>query len=77
MEPIGSQRLPNINILNVRAEKRITVAKGQTVALGLNVFNATNAQTATTITQTSGSSFGVVTARLLPRYMEFQLQYRF
>ncbi len=77
VEPIGSRRLPNINILHIRAEKRLALPRGQNLSVGVNVFNATNAQTATAITATSGPSFGVVTGRLLPRYLEFQTQYRF
>ena len=77
VQSIGSERLPDINILNFRAEKRFSLPKAQTLSVGANVFNATNTQAATAITVTSGPSFGVVTGRLLPRYLEFQSQYRF
>ena len=77
VEPIGSLRLPNINILHMRAEKRLSLPNRQNLSIGVNVYNATNTQVATAITATSGPSFGVVTGRLLPRYLEFQTQYRF
>ncbi len=77
VEPIGSQRLPNINMLHVRAEKQIALPNGQRVALGVNIFNALNTQVATAVTAQSGSSYGVVTGRIFPRNLEFQAQYRF
>jgi hypothetical protein len=77
VEPIGTQRLPNINMLHMRAEKRFELPRDQSVAAGMNIFNALNTQVATAVTAQSGSNFGVVTSRIFPRNIEFQVQYRF
>jgi hypothetical protein len=77
VEPIGSQRLPNINMLHLRVDKRIELPRAQSVSAGVNIFNALNTQAATAVTAQSGSNFGVVTSRIFPRNIEFQIQYRF
>ncbi|MGH9162155.1 MAG: hypothetical protein ACRD2X_19490, partial [Vicinamibacteraceae bacterium] len=77
VEPIGSRRLPNLNLLSVRVEKRFGLPGGQDILLRTNVFNAFNTTIATEINAQSGTNFGVVTERVLPRIVDFQLQYRF
>jgi len=77
VEPIGSIRLPNINLLTLRAEKRFNLPRGQQVAVRTNVYNALNTDAATSMTVSSGANFGRITARVLPRIADFQAEYRF
>jgi outer membrane receptor protein involved in Fe transport len=57
-EPIGTQRLPNINLLHMRVEKSFRMAQGRRVSARLNIFNMTNINTEQSITQLSGVNFG-------------------
>ena len=77
VEPIGSQRLPNINLLDLRLEKRLTLPRRQQLQLQLNVFNAANINDITAITQQSGPSYGLATAIVLPRIVAFSAHYIF
>jgi len=77
VEPIGSQRLPNINLLDLRVEKRLNLPSRQQLQLQLNVFNATNINSVTAITQQSGPSYGLATAIVLPRIVAFSAHYIF
>ena len=67
VEPIGSRRLSNINLMDIRVEKRLNLMRGHQLQLQVNVFNATNINDVTSITQQSGPSFGLATAIVLPR----------
>ena len=58
VEPIGAQRLPNINLLHMRVEKSFRVAQRQKLSVRLNIFNVTNINTEQSITQLSGVNFG-------------------
>jgi hypothetical protein len=63
VEPIGSARLPTLNLMNLRAEKRLPLGAGsKQLSLQFNLYNATNISSATSITQTSGTSYGLITA---------------
>jgi len=77
VEPIGSRRLPNINLLDLRLEKRLNLTAKQRLHLQLNVFNATNINAVTAVTQQSGPSFGLATAIVLPRIVAFSAHYIF
>jgi hypothetical protein len=77
VEPIGSQSLPNINLLSLRLEKRIALAARREMQVRINLANALNTNVATAITTLSGSSYGLVTARVLPRVINFEIEYRF
>ena len=54
MEPIGSQRLPNQNLLNFRLEKRQKVGEYGQASFQFDLFNVTNTNAATAITSRSG-----------------------
>lgn len=45
--------------------------------LRVNLYNALNTDAATAMTVQSGSNVGFITARVLPRIAEFQVEYRF
>jgi hypothetical protein len=77
VEPIGSLRLPNTNILDLRAEKRFRFTGSQSVSVRLNVFNALNVNTVTSWTVRSGPNFLVPTAIVPPRILEFSATYSF
>lgn len=77
VEPLGTQRLPNLNLLNVRAEKSFRLATGQRIALRLNVYNALNVNTVLTVNALSGSAFGRPTSIAAPRLAELGLTYTF
>jgi hypothetical protein len=70
VEPIGAQRLPNINALNLRAEKSFRFSAAQRVSLQLNVYNTLNANTATRVQVRSGASFLTPREIMAPRVME-------
>ncbi len=53
MEPTGSQRLPSINLLNLRAEKRVKLRKTE-AAFQLDLFNATNSNVTSSVIARSG-----------------------
>jgi hypothetical protein len=77
VEPIGTRRTPNINLLHFRVEKSLRLTAGQKVSLRLNVFNATNINTVTRLSQLSGRNFERPTEIMPPRIAEFAVQYSF
>ena len=77
VEPIGSIRLPTINMLNLRAEKAFPLGGSREALVRVNLYNALNTNVATALTVISGPNFGVVTSRVLPRIFDLQMQYRF
>jgi hypothetical protein len=77
-EPLGARRLPNINLMDVRFQKNLALGgPKQHLELRMNVFNLLNTSVPTSISNLSGPSFGLVLARVLPRIMSFEAQYRF
>ncbi len=77
VEPIGTQRLPNINLLTIRGEKRFRLAGSQEIRVQVDVANLTNTDVATAVTPVSGANYNLVSARVLPRIVVFNAQYRF
>ena len=77
VEPIGSIRLPNLNLLDLRAEKRFRLTKGQSLAVRVNVFNAMNINTVTARVVRSGATYLFPTAIVLPRILDFSMSYSF
>lgn len=76
VEPLRTDFLPSISMLNSRVEKRIAIGR-QTVALRLNVYNTLNANTVTNVVVQSGPSFGRVTSILPGRLAELSVSYSF
>jgi hypothetical protein len=76
VEEIGSQRLPNINLTSIRLEKRFSF-HGEQLQVRTNIFNVFNTNVATAVETLSGPGFGTVTENVLPRIINFELQYRF
>jgi len=77
VEPVGSERLPHINLLDVRFQKAFALSGSQRVEFRVNFYNILNQTPATSITTLSGPSFGTVTATLLPRIISFEAKYSF
>jgi len=88
-EPIGSIRLPNMNLLNVRAAKRVSLGTGRSVELRADVYNATNINTTITRVLRSGPEFlktgtpntaggtTVIQAIVLPRIVQLGATFSF
>ena len=70
VEPLGAERLPEINLFNFRLDKTIPLVARTKLAVRANLYNAFNANPATTITTLSGASFGIPSAILSPRIFE-------
>jgi hypothetical protein len=77
VEPIGTRRLPNLNILNTRFEKSFRLGSGHRVAVQANIYNTLNVNTETAVMPLSGPSFLVPTAIVRPRLAEVGLTYTF
>jgi outer membrane receptor protein involved in Fe transport len=77
VEPLGARRLPNINLMDVRLQKSLSMGRTRRLELRANVFNLLNTNVATTVSNLSGPNFGLVLARVLPRIVSFEAQYRF
>jgi outer membrane receptor protein involved in Fe transport len=76
VEPLGTRRLSHINLLDVRFQKGFAMGGGE-LQLRANVFNLLNTQVETDVNALSGPDFGVVLARVLPRIVAFEAQFRF
>jgi hypothetical protein len=78
VEPLGSLRLPNTNIVDVRVDKSFRLPNnGHRVALRLNLYNALNASTVLSRTLRSGSAYLRPTSIVRPRIVEVGVQYTF
>ena len=83
VEPYGSQRSPNINLVTLRAEKRFRMANAHQLAIRLNVYNAMNANTPVvsgvnpSLNARSGASFMRPRAIMPPRIAEVSASYSF
>jgi outer membrane receptor protein involved in Fe transport len=76
MEPIGSVRLPGVKLLNLRGSKQFTF-NGQRVSVDADLYNALNANDATTMSVASGPSYGRITAIVPPRVARIGFSYHF
>ncbi len=77
VEPVGSHRTPNINLLDFRVEKSLRLPADQKVGLRLNLYNVLNINTATGVVTQSGSRFFDATGIVSPRVLEFGIDYSF
>ena len=77
VEPIGSIRYPDINLLDMRAQKDVRIKGSQKISLRFNVYNVLNINTVTAETVLSGANFGRPTAIVAPRLLEFSASYSF
>ena len=77
VEPIGTHRRPNLNLVQVRVEKRFPLPRAQTATVALDVYNALNANTATGLQNRSGAEFLRPRSIMPPRLAEMSVSYRF
>ena len=77
VEPVGTRRLPNINLVDVRLQKNFAMGASKRLEIRANVFNLINTNVATSVNNLSGTTFGVVLTRVLPRIVSFEAQFRF
>ena len=77
VEPIGSQRTPNLNMLTFRVEKTFAVFSAHKLSARLNIYNALNASTATSLETRAGASFLRPRSIMPPRIAEVSASYTF
>ncbi len=77
VEPIGAQRLPNLNVLDVRIEKSFHLPGGHRLKAQMNTYNLMNFNTVTGVTVRSGPAFLRPTGILPPRNIELAVSYTF
>ena len=77
VEPYGTRRLPNISLLDIRAEKTIRLAAGRSASVRLNLYNLLNASTVTALNSRSGSTFLRPSTILPARMAEFNVSVSF
>ena len=75
-EPIGSLRLPEINLLNLRLEKGFRLGDNKLVGR-VNLYNALNSNTVTGMSFLSGPSYGRILSILPPRVVELGVQFSY
>jgi hypothetical protein len=74
---MGSERMPNQNLLNFRVEKRQRLGSYGQVSFQFDLFNAANTNTATTTSTRSGPTYGRITAIIPPRIARLGVTYTF
>jgi hypothetical protein len=77
VDPLGTLRLPNINVVDIRADKSFVLPNRQRMTLRVNMFNSLNANAVTSRTVLSGASYLRPTGILGPRIFEFVASYDF
>jgi hypothetical protein len=77
VEPIGTRRLPNLNIMNLRVQKSFFVRNNHKVGLQANVYNVLNINEPLGVTPLSGPNFDIPTSITPPRIAEMGLTYSF
>jgi outer membrane receptor protein involved in Fe transport len=76
-EPVGSLRLPNLNLVDFRAEKSFKMSGTQRVIARVNLYNVLNASSVTAWSVRSGPTYLTPTAIVPPRIVEFAASYSF
>jgi hypothetical protein len=76
-EDVGAFRLPNINLVDLRVEKSIRLAGRQKLTARMNMFNALNINTITSVTVLSGADFMKPRGIVSGRTVEFSGMYSF
>jgi hypothetical protein len=77
VEPIGTRQLKSIHLMNLRGEKRFSMGSGRELQVRTNLYNVTNTIVATNVNAQSGATFGTLTGQVLPRVINFEVEFRF
>ncbi|HUU36485.1 MAG TPA: TonB-dependent receptor, partial [Vicinamibacterales bacterium] len=70
-EPLGTRRMDNITLLDVRLEKSISLPSNRRIGLFVDAYNLTNTDAAQNITWSSGSAFEQPISIVGPSIMRF------
>ena len=76
VEPIGSRAYNNIHLLDFRLQKNVGFATHK-LSVRVDIFNALNINTVTSVTQQSGPSFNRPISIIPARNVQFGLNYSF
>ena len=77
VEPLGSIRLPNINLVDFRAAKQFDLGGGRVVELRADLYNLMNINTVTSRVLRSGPTCMIPTGIVLPRLVQLGASYTF
>jgi hypothetical protein len=77
VEPVGAERDPSTNQVDVRFEKSFKLGGSRKIAARVNIFNALNENTVTNVVRLSGANFLLPRAILDARIFEFGATYQF
>jgi hypothetical protein len=77
LEPFGAEKGPALNVLDLRASKRLSVGGSRRVEVEFDVFNILNSSAPSAITYASGPTFGYFTSVLPPRIARFGAKFSF
>ena len=76
LEPFGARREPNVNVLNLRGSRKFALGR-QKIEADVDVFNALNSNSATTVSTLSGPTFGAISVIVPPRIVRLGLTFAF
>ncbi len=77
LQPAGIQRLPSVNLLNVRLSRKFVLNERWHVEPLVDLFNVTNAQTVVSEVQTFGPNYRFPTNTINPFLARFGLRFDF
>jgi hypothetical protein len=77
LQPAGVQRLPGVNLLNVRVSREFVLGERWHVEPIVDLFNLTNAQTVVSEVQTFGPNYKFPTNTINPFLARFGLRFNF
>ena len=77
VEPIGTRRMDDTNLLDVRVQKTISFAESRKLVLRVNVFNALNTNAVTGLTMRAGPAFERPSGIIPPRIVELSTSFSF
>jgi hypothetical protein len=77
VEPIGTRRMPDTDQVDIRLEKSFKITAAHKLSARMNVFNLLNKNTVIDLNRQSSATFGLPTAILPPRLVEFSASYQF
>jgi hypothetical protein len=83
VEPIGTRRLNNLNIMNVRIQKSVSLSGSRKLELRANIYNFLNENTVMNVTRRSGPLFNTpqpvagTPAIMAPRIFELSIGFTF
>jgi hypothetical protein len=77
LEPYGSQRGAPITLVNLRTSKDFTLTRGRRIGFDVDLYNLLNTSAPTSMTFTSGPTFGYVTGVMAARIVRFGARFSF